>query len=506
MIKHILVPLQDGAVHFEPNGPGGGSISGIIPEGKSISRDSPLEVLVVSAGRNPWPFAQGIKEGVLRIGEELFFFENPAAGDGKNLATAAGTAAAQAGAKVGYFTIEINLNEDQANLDKKWDYSPPAPGDFIKNKKSRYYYYYKKRSPEDRTFTWKSPQATITGKIEKEGFLRVDDTSPWLRGFYEIFYYQQFRGNEFDRCLRGQFETPFVGDRDSIEVGNVVSINGSPKIVQRSDIINVTTKLRLVGRCLLGTEAATHCFGDPVSLAPYLDCTEITGPLTDTGLEVKETKGFPPMGYLLLDPAQNGLTPFEIMAYGGLGEGLFRRIKDERGKGQFRAMFGTVERPIHPGMFAYGMPYRYFDRYQPEVESEALAYFQKTFRMPGAHWRSIEWRERRPRGGVERLCDIVVAARFDGSPDWSAKPSSKAGGLWLFEDQNDRKRTLPNFPLDVWADEMEVRVYFRYKKGAFMRVSRDVLRDDWKETPILEWLAVEYEKAGRIVRHEEPPQ
>jgi hypothetical protein len=210
------------------------------------------------------------------------------------------------------------------------------------------------------------------------------------------------------------------------------------------------------------------------------------------------------VGYLLLDPGFPGTFPFELIAYRGRTEGLFKRPRDEAGRGILRAAFGTIQRPIQRGMFAYDMPFRHFDRYEPEVESEYLAYLQKSFRVPGARWRSIQWRERRPRGGRERLCDIVVLARFDGSPDWAAKPTNQEGGLYFFENQHRQNDLAPRFPLNSWGDELEVRIYFRYKTGCFMRVSEDYYRDDWKETPILEWLAVEYEKAGRILRHEEP--
>ena len=116
----------------------------------------------------------------------------------------------------------------------------------------------------------------------------------------------------------------------------------------------------------------------------------------------------------------------------------------------------------------------------------------------------MTWRERLPKSRKERLVDIVVAARFDGAPDWSAKPTNSPGGLYLFEYPDYSVRGgKPVFDLDVVADELEIRVYFRYKTGSFQQVSPDYYRDDWKETPILESLTVEYDKAGRILRHEE---
>ena len=56
------------------------------------------------------------------------------------------------------------------------------------------------------------------------------------------------------------------------------------------------------------------------------------------------------------------------------------------------------------------------------------------------------------------------------------------------------------------GDELELRSYFRNKSGSDLRVRDDIYRDDWKETPVLESLVIEYEKDGAVVRHEELPR
>ena len=60
--------------------------------------------------------------------------------------------------------------------------------------------------------------------------------------------------------------------------------------------------------------------------------------------------------------------------------------------------------------------------------------------------------------------------------------------------------------LDRGGDELEIRVYFRFKSGSYMHVRDDLYRDDWKESPVLESLVIEYEKDGAVVRHEELPR
>ncbi len=488
-IKHVLVPLENGAVRFQQTGMGQASISGVIPEGRSITPESPMEVLVVSTGRDPWPlFARGVERGLLRIGDELFFFENPQGGQ------EGGTRSARAGS-----TGSSAATRGQM-VDAAWGVQGASE---IKQFEENTRYTRGMRHPHARNYVWRSPPVQMGGPLEREGFIRIDDNSAELRGYYEIFYYRQFAGNHFANCLRGLFQTPLVMSQGMVDESEMQTTFQAGRVTH--GITNITTRIRLMGRSLLGTEPKAHGFGDPVSLMPYLNVTEITGPMTDTGLPVKDARGFPVNGYLLLDPGFPGTYPFEIIAYKGRQQGLFQRPRDESGRGILRAAFGTMQRPIFRGMFAYGIPYRHYDRYEAGVESEDLAYLQKSFRIPGAHWRFLQWRERRPRGGKERLCDIVVLARVDGSPDWAAKPSNQEGGLYFFEEEGRGSDLTPKFPLDCWGDELEVRIYFRYKMGSFMRVNRDLYRDDWKETPVLEWLAVEYEKAGRIVRHEEPP-
>jgi hypothetical protein len=156
--------------------------------------------------------------------------------------------------------------------------------------------------------------------------------------------------------------------------------------------------------------------------------------------------------------------------------------------------------------FAYELPYRHPDRYQAETESEALAYLQRSFRVPGARWTGISWLERGARVLREPKHDIVVVARFDGAPEWDVKPTNEEGGLYLFAEENERNDDPEkSFSLDRKADQVEIRIYFRYKSGAFQRLPGNHYVDSWKETSILEKLMLEYEKEGRIVRHEELP-
>ncbi|MBI4601676.1 MAG: hypothetical protein HY721_06930, partial [Planctomycetes bacterium] len=474
-VRFVVVPLEGGRVQFRGGGPGQASISGRIPRERSVSRSSPLEVLVVTLSRErgaPALFgtqgagaATGLDEGLLRIGDEVFYFEDPYAGQGSQ------------GAKQIAGTAQLGNPKQQQNPQNPQNPNLPAATPS------------RERDPLARTTVWDQiPATNVSGHFEREGFARLEDHDPERRFFHEVFYYRQLGGG-FSQCLRGQFATP-------------IALNTRGAVIR-----NVSRRLRLVGRGLLGTERASHGLGDPVTLAPYATVSPITGPMTPTGIHVKDARFFSPSGgYLLLDSGDSR-TPWEITAHlGPSGDGLLLRPRDQRGRGILRACFGTQERPVTGELFAYEMPYRYPDRYEPQVESESLACLQKSFRVPGAYWNSLSWLERPPRTVRERRCDVVVALRFDGAPDWDAKPANEPGGLYLLEDAEEGDpKPLKSFPLERRADQVELRVYFRYKSGAFQRLGGNRYLDDWKETPVLEKLTLEYEKDGVVTRHEELP-
>jgi hypothetical protein len=444
----------------------------MIPAERAASRSSPIEVLVVSVSRErgrPSLFAAGEDEGLIRIGAEVFYFEDPTAGaGGGSSGTNQGTlrltgaqqvqsAAQQAGAQALTFAEEAEQPASSRNIIQ--DQFPPEG----------------------------VSSSGRTGHFEAEGFARIEAHNEDIAAFHEVFFYKRL-GSGFSRCLRGQFETPILGG------------------IQSATVYNATRRLRLVGRSLLGSEAAAHGLGDPCAHLPYLTVAPVTGPLTDTGLPVKRAERFSRSGgYAMIDSGQPGIA-WEIIAHlGPTGEGLLGRPRDERGHGIFRSSFGTPIAAISAAAFAYDMPYRYPDRYEPEVESESLAFLEKSFRVPSARWRGIEWLQRPSRTLRERRADIVVVARFDGEPAWDSKPTNAHGGLWLLEDKDRDEKGPARFDLDEVADQMEVRIYFRYPSGAFTRMPQGMISDDWKETPVLEYLTVEYDKPSAIVRHEELP-
>lgn len=449
-VRHLLVPLEGGTADLQRSG-GLAWIRGRIPAERAVTPANPLEALVVTVGGEggrPVLFAEGEERGVLRVGDELFFFE----GDGGDLQGRARLQVAE-GQDV---RIPISIEG-------------------------------RERDPLSRNAVFDQiPAVGFSGRFEPEGFARLSSDDPALRDFYEVFYYRRLSGG-FAECLRGQFGTPIV----------LTSRSGSFE--------NAARRVRLTGRALLGSKPASHGLGDPCSFVPYVKIRPVAGALTDAQISVEDAGVFSPRGgYLLVSSGFSG-QPWEVIAHlGPAGGASLARPRDERGRGILRACFGTVHTVLSADAFAYEMPYRYPDRYEPEVESEHLAFLQKSFRVPGAQWLGIEWLERPPRTARERRSDVVVAARFDGAPDWDAKPTNRPGGLFVFEsDRRTRERGLTAGELGVVADQLEIRVYFRYPSGSFTVLPDNIVTDDWKETPVIEYLNVVYEKPGGVVRHEE---
>ncbi|MEC9353444.1 MAG: hypothetical protein VYD81_09015 [Planctomycetota bacterium] len=467
-VKYVLVPLKGGRVEV---GSGGAQtvIGGAIGKNQSITRSNPLEVLVVSVSierGQPSIFALGMEEGVIRIGRELFYFED------------------EEGAKGGQPGSATRASPQSAG------YDPSLAGET-----NELLAPYKERQADGRLRYEQIQTSQIGGHFEPEGFALMRDGSPERSDFYELFYYGSLGGG-FKNVLRGQFSTPYLKN----------SSRGA------STISNATRKLRLIGRTLLATEPMAHGVGDACSLVPYLTMSPITGAINNTGIPVKRAQLFAPNGgYVMIDPGRYG-QPMEIISHMGIqgdSGAQLRMPRDQRGEICMRARFGTQPRAIGKDMFAYQMPFRYFDRYEDGIESESMAFLQKSFRVPGAYWRSIEWKEREGKNiKRDRLCDIIVVARLDREADWDAEADARGSkGLYLFEETRRRKsKQAAVFDIDRAGDELELRVYFRYKSGSYMRVRDDIYRDDWKETPVLESLVIEYEKDGAVVRHEELPR
>jgi hypothetical protein len=252
--------------------------------------------------------------------------------------------------------------------------------------------------------------------------------------------------------------------------------------------------LEVAERGRLGTSPQPHADEAAFYVLPFPATARLRGGLGGERGERIETGGtgaVPAAGYLAID-AGEGQGIGELIPYvKRTGQALLRPL-DDRLRGSFRGAFGTAEMPLREGDLAYFFPFRFFDRYAPRVESKDAVFWQMSWTPPGAGqsggclFRSIEWDAVRPNGDVE----VKVLARVDGAPAWDAEPTNKRGGLFLFDDP-----TKPN-AIDVAGRQIEVRVYFPYKKGAYRRGT-------WKDAARLDAIRVRYVEPVRVLATEE---
>ncbi len=230
-----------------------------------------------------------------------------------------------------------------------------------------------------------------------------------------------------------------------------------------------------VRRAVLGTRGADHA---PGTAAAFLDCfpvTELAGGLTDTAsdVNVRSATGFDDEGYLVAGS--------EIVGY-------TRRAGNTLKEGMFRGAFGTQAQVHGAGELTFPLPFRYWDRFIPESDSSELACFQGGFTAAGSNWYDLELAIM---GNPSRVYTLM---RFDGQPEWSAKPTNREGGLYAFFGTGPhRLRTSSNRP--VRADQIEYRVFFPYALG-------DSRGDAWKETPAVDTVAVSYGNPLVVMRRE----
>ncbi|MEM7165478.1 MAG: hypothetical protein AAF581_08440 [Planctomycetota bacterium] len=320
----------------------------------------------------------------------------------------------------------------------------------------------------------------------RDGFLQfINDP----RG--EIIYYEYRTGNTLRNVLRGQLGTD-VGDYD---------------ISRRSYFLVAlpTKEIDLQTRSMLNSERPRISTLTPGSLVPlaHIPVTHTTGAFSNHELPVADASEFPNTdGYLIFDDG-NPNNEDEIFAVRGHSNNSFRLFRDEKtGKGIFRGRFGTpIRQQVPADLPVVFFNARYHDHYQPQIESPDLGYVQRAFRRPGAFWDRLQWQVQELRNRSFNN-EVRIVARFDSVPNWDQEPTNQPGGLYLFTEPDGANE------LGVNADLLEIRVYFRYLPGSYGRNAQTMgggWNDEWKHSPVLESLTVDYRKEWRIIHREELP-
>lgn len=335
---------------------------------------------------------------------------------------------------------------------------------------------------------------TTTGLPRNGGFLEIlSGTSR------EIIYFGSANGNQLRDVLRGQLGTPvngyvyqwsYMSNNEPVTVTNTIRMRLLP-----------TREVDILTRGMLHTEREANSLAvNSLVPIPAIAVGRLAGNNTEVEIPmVGNLRNFPSgEGYFLVDDG-NPATTDEVVAHAGKVENGFRLFRDDRsGRGIFRGRFGT---PI--GNFVRDVPVvefmaRHHDHYQPRVESKDLQYLERAWTMPGTVWDRLSWgveesRNRRTGGTVR------VLARFEGIPSWDSEPTNEPGGIYQFDDPDDENI------IDLLADQMELRIYFRHRDGAYGPLPGGGWNDEWKHLPVLKQLSVEHRKEWRVLHHEEIP-
>ncbi|MGE3165110.1 MAG: hypothetical protein AB7O52_09410 [Planctomycetota bacterium] len=320
----------------------------------------------------------------------------------------------------------------------------------------------------------------------------------------EIIYYERRSGGRLYNCLRGQLGT---------EVGTYVYqyqyYGRQGQLVTQTNEWRLrvldTREIDVLRRSMLNTERLAGALGEAALLPlPQIAVTRTAGPITTESLPVVDARLFERrLGYAILDDGDPNTTD-EIIGYQQReGNELLLLGRDDRtGNGIFRGRFGTPKRGVTgQDVPVVSFPARYHDRFDAQVESADLMYWQRAFQTPGARWDRIVWQVEEQRNTTFDN-EVWVLVRFDGAPDWDQQPTNRPGGLYLFKDGGAVNR------LGVQADLAEVRVMFRYPDGSYGRNSAAAgagWSDTWKHSPVLDSLRIEYRKEARAIHRENLP-
>lgn len=254
-------------------------------------------------------------------------------------------------------------------------------------------------------------------------------------------------------------------------------------------------------RGAMGTEPRVLDDGERGHLLSYLNISQLTGGVADTGYEfpLADANGFPPSGTISV--IGEGYELEEMMHYTTrIGQSLYMpttRLPGDLGsdEGLFRGRYGTDRASYASGDFVIEMPHRFWDRAARNADDPQMAYLELSRRIPGAYFTTIDWDERLPKS----LNDIEVLVRIDERVPWTAEPGGKENGLFRFE--NPAEDEIEN-RIDMAGEVIEIRVFFRYGTGAFNSVGSV---NDWKDTAWLRSIGVKYLAARSVEAREVMP-
>lgn len=248
--------------------------------------------------------------------------------------------------------------------------------------------------------------------------------------------------------------------------------------LRRENIVQPNTRKKTVlvlsgvRRGVLGTEAVAHAPGAGVTFYDAAAITALSGGLSASGntFSVLNAAGFSKEGFAWIEGRADGDTGEngEVVSW------LKRSGNDFSGCRPFHGRYGTSPTDHPKDAIVRFQPTRYMDRYAQQYDGPGLAFLQAGQKVKGAVWDALEVRVKRPPNGAPPVnCAVRIFLRFDGWPAWDGAAVNRPGGLYQFDVPAGAGSAV--FSLGGRrADSVEVRVFQRYKTGAFHPGS------DWK--------------------------
>ncbi|MBI4833701.1 MAG: hypothetical protein HY811_02620 [Planctomycetes bacterium] len=316
---------------------------------------------------------------------------------------------------------------------------------------------------------------------------------PFIDGEIPVSFDGMIDEVKFFRTNKGDFKSAMDILPDSPASGDPITMNnvsglGEPGLIKIGDEIIGYVSISASGRQLINckrgflespiqthdnSQRAMHMAFIPIGV---LD-TDISA--EDSYITFTTQSTFMTEGYILADN--------EVIGYSGLSGNDPYMPYDKNYRGIYRGSFGTMPLPHSQNTLAVGIPFRYFDRYQVGAFDTTMAYFKSATRMIDAKWKNLKWDDD---GSGRPNVRIKMLVRFNSLPAWDTDPTNEEGGIFEFTAPDGANE------FDFKSDQIEVLTFVEYLSGAF-------LSDDWKYSPALRGLWVEYEKPNLIRTNQE---
>lgn len=297
----------------------------------------------------------------------------------------------------------------------------------------------------------------------------------------------------------------FFGTVQVNDVGGALSMNGAGGLSQTGGAVkigdeivgyvNITgNNLNKCKRGWLNSPPQVHDVGDLAFNMSFLPIAALTTDLAagDTTVSISQPLIGEPgysSGYVYIDQEVLG---FEWTAAGG------RQLimpPDMNSTGLWRGCFGSTRNSHLTDALVYGIPFRYRDSYRPGAWDNLMPYFQASWTLRGARWRTILWQDEVSQNDQNVVVHCIL--RADGMGNLFDLPGATDTSLiWDFA------RGGTPYPITYRAQlrdagQLDARFEVEYLAGSYWP------NHSWKRTPKIKQVDVEYDRDTKVLFHEE---